>query len=343
VVLIVLVPTAANVATRLFGIPPDDPQNVGLLVRAGAAAVVVVALCLWLARDITLPITRIGAASQKLATGELTTRVADAFPRRRDELGRLGRDFDAMAAQIETLVTSERRLLRDVSHELRSPLARLSIAAGLARRDASPNVQAHLDRIEEETERLDRLIGQLLALARLDAVVEPSLQTVFDLAEIVDEIAADADFEARATGRGVRIVATERCLVQGSPELIRSAIENVVRNGIRHTPRGSQVDVSLRISSEAGGALAVVSIRDYGDGVPPEAGPRLFEPFYRVPGHSNIEGAGLGLAIAHRAVQLHAGAMSAINATDGGLEITMSVPLVSDRQTGPATSARHKA
>src|SRR5215472_13440125 len=183
-VLIVLVPTAANVATRLFGIPPDDPQNVGFLVRAGAAVVVVVALCLWLARDITLPIMRIGAASQKLATGELTARVSDAFPRRRDELGRLGREFDAMAAQIEALVTSQRRLLRDVSHELRSPLARLSIAAGLARRDASPSASAHLDRVEEEAERLNRLIGQLLALARLDAVVEPSRQTVFDLSEV---------------------------------------------------------------------------------------------------------------------------------------------------------------
>jgi two-component system sensor histidine kinase CpxA len=165
---------------------------------------------------------------------------------------------------------------------------------------------------------------------------------VFDLAEIIDEIAADADFEARATGRGVRIVATERCLVEGSPELIRSAFENVVRNGIRHTPRGSQVDVSLRISSGAGGAIGVISIRDYGDGVPPEAGPRLFEPFYRVPGHANIEGAGLGLAIAHRAVQLHGGAMSVTNAMDGGLEITMSVPLVSDRHTSAATSARTK-
>jgi len=330
VVLLVLVATVSNVATWLFGIPPDDPRNVGFLVRAAAAAVVVFALCLWLARNITLPVRRIGAASQQLATGELTTRVADAFPGRRDELGRLGREFDAMAAQIEALVTSQRRLLRDVSHELRSPLARLSIAAGLARRDASPSASAHLDRVEEEAERLNRLIGQLLALARLDAVVEPSRQTVFDLSEVIDEIAADGDFEARATGRAVRIVATERCLIRGMPELMRSAIENVVRNGIRHTPRGSHVDIALRISSQAGGRRGVISVRDHGNGVPAEAVPRLFEPFYRIPGHSNTEGAGLGLAIAQRAVQLHRGAMSTMNSMEGGLEITISVPLVSD-------------
>jgi two-component system sensor histidine kinase CpxA len=330
VVLLVLVATVANVATWLFGIPPDDPRNVGFLVRAAAAAVVVFALCLWLARHITLPIRRIGVASQQLATGELSTRIADAFPRRRDELGRLGREFDAMAAQIEALVTSQRRLLRDVSHELRSPLARLSIAAGLARREASPSAHAHLDRVEEEAERLNRLIGQLLALARLDAVVEPSHQTVFDLSEVIDEIAADGDFEARATGRAVRIVATERCLICGVPELMRSAIENVVRNGIRHTPRGSHVDIALRISSDVGGRHGVISVRDHGDGVPAEAVARLFEPFYRIPGHSNTEGAGLGLAIAHRAVQLHAGAMSTMNSTEGGLVITISVPLVSD-------------
>jgi len=327
IIILLLVAAAANLATRLLGIPVDDPQNVAFVVRVGAALVVVIALCLWLARHITLPVARIGAASQQIATGALSTRVADVFGSRRDELGQLGRDFDLMAAQIETLMASQRRLIRDVSHELRSPLARLSIAVGLARRDASLGTQAQLDRIEQEADQLNRLIGQLLALARLDTGVEPSQQTVFDLSIVIDEIAADSDFEARATGRGVRIVASEQCLIRGLPELMRSAVENVVRNGIRHTPQGANVDIALRVSGHDGDERADISVRDYGVGVPDELLSRLFEPFYRVPGSSIGAGAGLGLAITQRAVQIHGGSITAINAMGGGLAVMMSIPI----------------
>ena len=327
VVVLVLFALAADTATRLLGIPSDAPHNIGLVVRMGAGLLVVLSLCLWLARHITRPMTRIGAASQQLASGDLATRVGDVVGLRRDELGQLGRDFDAMAARIEALVTAQHRLLRDVSHELRSPLARLSIAVGLARRDAPPATQVQLDRIEHETERLNGLIGQLLALARLDAGIDASRQTVFDLSAVIDEIAADCDFEARATGRGVRIVALESCLVDGVPDLMRSAIENVVRNGIRYTPQGADVDIALRIRRKRAGDQAELCVRDYGGGVPDELLPRIFEPFFRVPGPDGGAGAGLGLAITSRAVQLHGGSTAATNATGGGLAITLSIPI----------------
>jgi len=327
VVVLVLVALAANAATHLLGIPADAPHNIGLVVRIGAGLLVVLSLCLWFARHLTRPMTRIGAASQQLASGDLATRVGDVVGLRRDELGQLGRDFDAMAARIEALVTAQHRLLRDVSHELRSPLARLSIAVGLARRDAPPATQVQLDRIEHETERLNGLIGQLLALARLDAGIDASRQTVFELSAVIDEIVADCDFEARATGRGVRIVALEACLVDGVPDLMRSAIENVVRNGIRHTPQGADVDIALRVRRKSTGDQAELCVRDYGGGVPDELLRRIFEPFFRGPTAVGDARAGLGLAITSRAVQLHGGSTAATNAIGGGLAITMSIPI----------------
>src|SRR5262249_19830679 len=216
-------------------------------------------------------------------------------------------------------------------------LARLSIAVGLARRDASPAIQAQLDRIEQEAEQLNRLIGQLLALARLDSGIEPSQQTVFDLSTVIDEIAIDSDCEPRATGRAVRIIAMEQCLIRGMPELMRSAVENVVRNGIRYTPRGAHVDIALRRSRDDRLEHADICVRDYGGGVPDEVLSRLFEPFYRVPGRSISAGAGLGLAITHRAVQIHGGSITAMNAIGGGLAIMMSIPTAPGESSGPPT------
>jgi len=332
VAVLLLVAVVGNAMTWLLGIPPDDPQNIGLLVRLSAALLVVLALCGFLARHITLPIARVGSATHQIATGDLGARIGTALGDRDDELGRLGRDFDRMAAQIEALVASERRLIRDVSHELRSPLARLSISVGLARRDASPATAGHLDRIEHEVDRLNQLIGQLLAMARLDAGVEPSQRTVFDLSTVVDEVAADADFEARAGNRGVRVLMSECCLISGVPDLIRSAVENVVRNGIRHTPGGSHVDIILRRHGGRPDDLAELSVRDYGAGVTEDSLPRLFEPFYRGTAPGPGTGAGLGLTITRRAIELHDGSIVASNAANGGLAITISIPLATTPQ-----------
>ena len=332
VAVLLLVAVMGNTLTWLLGIPADDPRNIGLVVRLGAAILIVLVLCVFLTRHITLPIAHVGSASHQIATGDLGTRIGPALGDRNDELGKLGQDFDRMAAQIEALVASERRLIRDVSHELRSPLARLSISVGLARRDASATTAAHLDRIEHEVERLNQLIGQLLAMARLDVGVQPSQRTVFDLSTVVDEVAADADFEARAGNRGVRVLTSECCLISGVPDLIRSAVENVVRNGIRHTPGGSHVDITLRRHGGRPDDLAELCVRDYGAGVAEDSLPRLFEPFYRGAAPAPGTGAGLGLAITRRAIQLHDGSIMAANAVNGGLAITISIPLATMRQ-----------
>jgi two-component system sensor histidine kinase CpxA len=332
-VALVLVVVFGNIAAWLASIPADDPQNLGLVVRLATAVAVIVLLCAWLARHVTTPVARLRTATQQLAAGDLATRVRGVLGGRQDEIGDLGRHFDVMAARMEALIGSQRQLLRDVSHELRSPLARLSLAVGLARRHAPPETTAQLDRIEQEAERLNQLIGQLLSLARLESGGQPAPRVAFDVARIVDEVAADGDFEARGQGRSVRIVRSTSCVAFGAPDLLRSAVENIVRNGIRHTPAGTSVDITLTCppAPEGPSHVAELLVRDHGSGVPDAALPHLFKPFYRVPGDAassrNGAGAGLGLAITERAVTLLGGHVSATNAADGGLAVTIVLPL----------------
>jgi two-component system sensor histidine kinase CpxA len=261
--------------------------------------------------------------------------VAPAVGRRRDELADLARDFDRMAERIEALMTSERRLLRDISHELRSPLSRLHVALGLARQQAGDD-QRPLDRIEREAERLNALIGQLLMLARLESgAVEPAREPV-DLAAIVRDVAEDADFEVRSRGRAVRVTATCECTAIGAPDLLRSAVENIVRNAVRHTLEGTAVEVAMRMDEPR---HVRITVRDHGSGVPEELVPHIFHPFYRV-GDSRDRhsgGVGLGLTIVHRTIRLHGGAVRAVNAPDGGLIVEMTLPVDDSRATHAPT------
>src|SRR6266436_7096697 len=192
-------------------------------------------LCFLLTRNITQPIVRLRAAAAGIAAGRLKTRVDPRVRRRHDEIGTLGRDFDRMAEQIERLVTAQRDLLGDVSHELRSPLSRLIVALGLLRQSPPEETPEYLNRIAQEADRLDKLIGQLLTLTRIESGVESTQQETFDLTNLIQEVAADGDFEARAHGREVKVVHADSCTTFGVPEILRSAIENVVRNAIRHT------------------------------------------------------------------------------------------------------------
>jgi two-component system sensor histidine kinase CpxA len=294
------------------------------LLRLLAVLVTAGAVCYPLARYVARPLATLRAATHELAGGNLAVRVAPAVGRRRDELADLARDFDRMAERIEALMTSERRLLRDISHELRSPLSRLHVALGLARQQAGDDQRA-LDRIEREAERLNVLIGQLLMLARFESgAMEPAHELV-DLAAIVRDVVEDADFEAQSRRRAVRITASCPCRAIGAPDLLRSAIENVVRNAVRHTREGTAVEVAMR---PAAPDRAAISVRDHGGGIADDLLPRIFDPFYRVGDARDRQtgGVGLGLTIADRTIRLHGGTVRAANAAGGGLVVEMSLP-----------------
>lgn len=279
--------------------------------------------CYWLARYLTAPVTKLRAATRELARGNLHARVAPAFGRR-DELASLAIDFDQMAEQIESLVNGQRRLLGDISHELRSPLARLNVALELARQRAGDDAATALQRIEREAETLNEMIGQLLALTRLENHTEAVEKTSFDLVQLVRDIVDDADYEARNRNRSVRLESPEDCMLLGNEQLLRRAIENVVRNAVQYTAEETTVEVKL-----ACGNQAVIIVRDHGAGVPVEALEKLFRPFYRVDEARDREsgGTGLGLAIAERAVRLHGGTVEAANVATGGLAVTMVLPV----------------
>jgi two-component system sensor histidine kinase CpxA len=247
---------------------------------------------------------------------------------RGDELADLGHEFNGMADRIENLVTAQRQLLSDVSHALRSPLARLNVALGLARRHSAPAIDEHLDRMELETERLNTLIGQLLTMARVNSGVVLERRSVFDIATVVDEVAMDADYEARARGCGVSVSGQRNVPVDGAADLIRSAIENVVRNAVAHTAKGTRVEISLAQRDAANGPCVVIRVRDHGPGVPDKILPRLFVPFYRGPhADNNQNGTGLGLAITRRVFEVHGGTAIAGNAENGGFVVSLELPV----------------
>jgi two-component system sensor histidine kinase CpxA len=278
--------------------------------------------CFFISSYLTKPLYRLGEAAANIAEGRLDTRVDPSLKKRRDEMAGLARNFDRMAERIEALVTGQRRLLGDVSHELRSPLARLMVALSLLRQGPADEAAENLDRIGLESQRLDILIGQLLTLTRIDSGADRGSPVRFDLTNLVQEVAADADFEARARNRRVIVQRGDACAVEGFEELLRSAIENVVRNAIRHTAGGTAVEIAVENAS----SQAILSIRDHGPGVPENMVSDIFLPFRRVP-NDDSGGAGLGLAIAERAVQIHRGAIRATNRPEGGgLIVEIALP-----------------
>jgi two-component system sensor histidine kinase CpxA len=282
-------------------------------------------ICILLTRHITSPLFELRRGAETIAVGNLSARVSERLRSRHDEIGQLGRDFDRMAERLESLVDSHKRLLGDVSHELRSPLSRLLVALGLARRSTNDEMPELLDRIALEAQRLDNLIGQLLTLSRIESGSHVTPALPIDLTALVHEVVTDADFEARAQSRRVGITAFEECTVSGSEELMRSAVENVVRNAVRFTRPGTSVDLSIRRERNR----AVIRVQDSGPGVPETMLSEIFLPFRRaqtVHGNRN-EGSGLGLAIAYRAVAASGGKIRAMNAADGGLIVDIEFPL----------------
>ena len=281
-------------------------------------------ICFLLTRHITSPLFELGKAAETMARGNLSVRMPTNLRYRRDEIGQLGRSFDHMAERLEALVEGNRRLLGDTSHELRSPLSRLFVALGLARKANTDEMPELLDRIASEAGRLDRLIDQLLTLSRIESGSHETAARM-DLTALLHDVVSDADFEARAHRRRVVLTSFEECQVIGSEEILRSAIENVVRNGVRFTRDGTTVDVSIGRERDR----AVVRVRDRGLGVPEEKLREIFLPFRRVhpiDGAHN-KGSGLGLAIAQNAVVACGGNIRATNAADGGLIVNLEFPL----------------
>ena len=279
-----------------------------------------------LARYLSSPINKLRGATQLLADGNFDTRIAEQIGKRGDEVGSLARDFDEMAKRIEALITSEKRLTQDISHELRSPLARMNVALELARKKADSDTLPLLGRLESESEKLNQLISQLLTLSKLEAGVVDFEKTKFNLTNLVEQIVDDTNFEAQGMDRGTVLIDKVNCQIEGNELLIRSAIENVIRNANRYTEKGTEVEVSLK--EEANDFK--IKIRDFGTGVDEEEIVKLFKPFYRVSVARDRKsgGAGLGLAIAKEAVTSHGGEIFARN-VDPGLLVTIVLPKTS--------------
>ena len=311
---------------RLFLGPKGLPIP-GLFIAVISSGLV----CYLLAWFLTMPVVRLRAATRQLAAGDLTARAGAPNVHRRDEVAGLMRDFDAMAERLENLVNAQSRLLNDISHELRSPLARLNVALGLARQRSSTESATMLDRIELEAGRLNELIARLLTLARMEDGEQrvPSRPVLLD--EIVLCVAEDAEFEAQARRCHVHSeIPAGSWRVRGDASLLHSAIENVVRNAIRYTREDSTVEIHLEKTESAAGNEAVVRITDCGDGVPPDALEKLFQPFYRLDDARGRQtgGVGLGLAITERAVRFHGGRVAATNRAEGGLMVEIHLPLM---------------
>ena len=279
-----------------------------------------VLLCYWLAWHLTRPVRRLQKAVERFGRGDLSARAGST---RRDELGQLARAFDRMAGRIETLLTAERRLLLDISHELRSPLARLGVAVELAR--SGDNLESALNRIQKESDRLNALVVQLLQVTRAEGDPASLRSEPVRLDKLVQQLVDDSSIEASAHGCELKYDRCEPATVTGDPELLRRAVENAIRNAIRYAPRETAVEVSL---AQRNGKV-VVNVRDRGPGVPEEALPRIFDPFYRVETDRarSSGGIGLGLSIARRAIELTNGSIHAHN-VHPGLEVEIELPTI---------------
>jgi two-component system, OmpR family, sensor histidine kinase CpxA len=322
--------------TLVLGLPPGPrvffgPRGLpvpGLVIAIISSGLV----CYFLSWYLTKPIVRLRAATRRLAAGDLTARTGAPVTKRRDEVAGLMRDFDAMAERLEILLKAQSRLLNDISHELRSPLARLNVALGLARQRSGGENTDMLERIELEASRLNELIGRILTLARLEDGEQRVPRTPVPLDELVLNIADDAEFEAQARRCHVHTTIPHGDWgVRGNSSLLHSAVENVVRNAIRYTQEGTSVEIELAYADAASGPEAVLKVTDSGPGVPADALNKMFEPFYRLDDARGrlTGGVGLGLAITERAVRFHGGRVEAHNRVEGGLSVEIHLPLIS--------------
>ena len=297
----------------------------------GAVLIMVTLFCFWLTHHIVAPIQGIQSAARMVAAGDLSVRAPAEISRRHDELAALAADFDAMVERMSAFVRSHKDLLSTVSHELRSPLTRLIMSLTLLRKQAPPESEELLQRMERDVDRVDTLMGQLLTLARLETGLSSDVRENVDFSQLVQEVVADGDFEARSGGKSVRLQAEGGVVIEkADPHALRSACENILRNAIRFTAPGSEVDVILKTERLNLSSQAVLLVRDYGSGVPEDLLQQIFQPFFRVKepiGDPRAnKGTGLGLAIALEAIRQHHGTIVASNAKPIGLEVKIMLP-----------------
>lgn len=307
--------------------PPPVFGNPNMVLRISVVMLISGLICYLLARYLVAPLVILRDATTRFAAGEHSVRVGFRIGTRRDETTELAKDFDKMAEQIESLMKQQRQLIGDISHELRSPLARLNVALDLARQNTGVEAEHALNRIEEEAQELNNMIGELLTLTRLESGNESVNFVKVDIAELVREIARDGDFEAQGSNRGVTLVECDGCIIDGNIDLLRRAIENVVRNAIHYTYEATEVEISIRNTKSDS---VQIMVRDHGPGVPESELCNIFQAFYRTSESRErlTGGTGLGLAISERAVQLHHGTISARNADSSGLAVCITLPIM---------------
>ncbi len=304
-----------------------EPGRRGIAWRLLVASIVSALVSLLIARYLARPMVSLGAASRRLASGDLTTRIGEPLTNRKDEFGGLARDFDEMASRLQEFQSANRRLLRDVSHELRSPLARLRVALEIARNRDSAAVKGELDRIELESERLETLVDQVLDLLKESSATSPVNKEVFDLAELLTDLEEVVSYEIAEDLPRLKLKVNGPIQVTADRELLWRAFENLIRNALIHTDDDVGVEVEAVLAED--GKQVDVFVRDSGTGVSPQNLGRIFKPFYRVSEARDRDsgGHGLGLAIAEAAIKRHGGSISAANRESGGLEIHVSLPV----------------
>jgi two-component system sensor histidine kinase CpxA len=344
-----LVVLRAHIAAYRFVSPSGHPYILMLYLKSGlrelgesllgeglpytiSLILLVTLLCFALAYHIASPIQSIQSTARRVAQGDLKARVPSSVSRRFDELAALAKDFDSMVGRLDLLIQTQKNLLNSVSHELRSPLARINLSVALLKKRYSADSDDLFQRLDRDVARIDLLMGQLLTLSRLEAGLSSSEREDVDLTQLVEEAAADSNFEAEASGKSVSLRTTGAFILgNADPQALRSACENVIRNAVRFTRPGTSVEVVLEVDRSAPEPLGILSVRDHGPGVPEESLEAIFQPFYRIGGDTQgMDGNGLGLAIASEAIRLHRGTISAANLRPAGLEMTIRLPIAFD-------------
>ena len=344
-----LVVFRAHIAAYKFVSPSGRPYILVLYLKSGFGQIrdvlfgaglrytiflilLITALCFGLAHHIAAPIRSIQSTARRVAQGDLRARVPDAVSKRFDDLSALAIDFNSMVGRLELLIRMQKNLLNSVSHELRSPLARMSLSVAILKKRYPVDSDDMFLRLDRDVARIDLLIGQLLTLSRLEAGFSSGDREDVDLTQLVEEVAADSNFEAQASGKSVSLHTPGTLILRSADaHALRSACENVIRNAVRYTHPGTNVEVKLEIDRNGLEPMGILSVRDYGPGVPEESLDAIFQPFYRIGGDAQgPDGNGLGLAIASEAIRLHGGMIRAENARTTGLEMTIRLPLAFD-------------